>query len=272
MRSSARADQWTLQYLRAICSVSSRYMNRALSATHFSDRLFLVGLYSVCILGIACSQRRRLCKAFVTDDRSPDVSMKHGILALLEGGPSHGYQLKHDFESRTGGAWLINVGQVYTTLQRLERDGLVAPLDDDEGQDRRVFGITDEGRSVLAEWFAEPTMPSTPPRDELAIKVLLAIAAEHVDVTAVLQRQRTATLEQMQEYARAKRAADPERELPWLLLLDALTLKAEAEIRWLDVCDARLRQRPRQPLPDLASPAGGPPPQPFGFGNDAGSR
>jgi DNA-binding PadR family transcriptional regulator len=188
--------------------------------------------------------------------QEPDVSMKHGILALLEDGPSHGYQLKHEFESRTGGAWLINVGQVYTTLQRLERDGLVAPLDD-EGRDRRVFGITDQGRKVLATWFAEPTTPSAPPRDELAIKVLLAIAAEHVDVTAVLQGQRTATLEQMQEYARAKQAADPERELPWLLLLDALTLKAEAEIRWLDVCEARLRQRPRHNLPDLASPAGG---------------
>lgn len=182
------------------------------------------------------------------------MSMKHGILALLEDGPSHGYQLKSDFESRTGGAWLINVGQVYTTLQRLERDGLVAPLDD-EGDDRRVFGITGDGRKMLAAWFAESTTPATPPRDELAIKVLLAIAAEHVDVTAVLQRQRTATLEQMQEYARAKQVADPERELPWLLLLDALTLKAEAEIRWLDVCEARLRQRPLRELPDLASPA-----------------
>lgn len=183
------------------------------------------------------------------------MSMKHGILALLEDGPSHGYQLKHDFESRTGGAWLINLGQIYTTLQRLERDGFVSPVEGDD--DRRVFRITGEGRRTLAEWFGEAVAPSAPPRDELAIKVLLAIAAEDVDVTAVLQHQRTATLEQMQEYARAKQQADPETELPWLLLLDALSLKAEAEIRWLDVCETRLRQRHRDPLPDLASPASG---------------
>lgn len=189
------------------------------------------------------------------------MSMKHGILALLEDGPSHGYQLKHDFESRTGGAWLINLGQVYTTLQRLERDGLVAPADDRD-EDRRVFRITADGRSTLADWFGESVTPSAPPRDELAIKVLLAIAAEDVDVTAVLQHQRTATLEQMQGYARAKQQADPETELPWLLLLDALSLKAEAEIRWLDVCEARLRRRSGRPLPDLASPARGDGPTP----------
>lgn len=182
------------------------------------------------------------------------MSLKHGLLALLDAGPSHGYQLKHDFESRTGGAWLINLGQIYTTLQRLERDGLVAPMDASD-DDRRVVAITADGRRALADWFRDPVAPSTPPRDELAIKVLLAIAAEEVDVTAVLQHQRTATLEQMQEYARAKRQADPDEELPWLLLLDALMLKAEAEIRWLDVCESRLRQRPPRPLPDLASPA-----------------
>lgn len=168
--------------------------------------------------------------------------MRHGILALLDGGPSHGYQLKHDFELRTGGAWMVNVGQIYTTLQRLERDGLVVPAGEPEDE-RRVYRITDTGKTLLDAWFAEPTVPATPPRDELAIKVLLAVAAEHVDVGALLQGQRTATLEQLQEYTRLKRQADPETDLPWLLLLDALVLKAEAEVRWLDTCEARLRQR-----------------------------
>lgn len=179
------------------------------------------------------------------------MSMKHGILALLDDGPSHGYQLKTDFESRTGGAWMINVGQVYSTLQRLERDGLVTPAGDPDDE-RRVYRITEEGRATLEGWFTEPVVVETPPRDELAIKVLLAIAAEQVeagsgrvdvDVTAVLQRQRTATIEQLQEYTRLKRQADPDDDLPFVLLLDALVLKAEAEVRWLDTCEARLRRR-----------------------------
>lgn len=170
------------------------------------------------------------------------MSMKHGILALLDDGPSHGYQLKTDFESRTGGAWLVNVGQVYSTLRRLERDGLVAPAGDTDDE-RRVYRITEGGRAALEGWFAQPVVAESPPRDELAIKVLLAVAAEAVDVTGVLQRQRTATIEQLQEYTRLKRQADPDRELPFLLLLDALVLKAEAEIRWLDICEARLRRR-----------------------------
>jgi DNA-binding PadR family transcriptional regulator len=170
------------------------------------------------------------------------MSMKLGLLALLSDGPTHGYQLKHDFESRTGGAWLLNVGQVYTTLQRLERDGLVAPAGDD-GDERRVFGITDAGRRAIDDWYAEPVVVAAPPRDELAIKVLLALAADAVDVRGVLQRQRTATIEQLQEYTRLKRQADTDEELAWVLLLDAMILKAEAEVRWLDLCEARLRRR-----------------------------
>jgi len=167
--------------------------------------------------------------------------MKHGLLALLDAGPTHGYQLKQDFETRTGGAWMLNVGQVYTTLQRLERDGLVEAVG--EADDRRIYRITAAGHEVVHGWYAEPVVAEAPPRDELAIKVLLAVAAEEVDVTAVLQRQRTATLEQLQEYTRLKRQADPDAELPWILLLDALILKAEAEVRWLDTCEARLHHR-----------------------------
>ncbi|MEM8711567.1 MAG: PadR family transcriptional regulator, partial [Planctomycetota bacterium] len=82
---------------------------------------------------------------------------------------------------------------------------------------------------------------SDPPmRDELAIKVLLAIAADHVDVTAILQTQRKATLARIQELTLHKRKADPERELPWILLLDAMILKARAEAEWLDLCEAHL--------------------------------
>jgi len=184
-------------------------------------------------------------------------------LALLAEQPTHGYQLKTAFEGRTGGSWALNIGQVYTTLQRLERDGLVRSERPTDGQpsegegegedpdhartsDRTDYRITPAGREQLETWFASPVVPDGPERDELTIKVLLAIAASDVDVTGVLQRQRSATLGQLQAYTRRKAQADPERDLAWLMLLDALIFKAEAEVRWLDACEARIRRHGRR--------------------------
>lgn len=167
------------------------------------------------------------------------MSVRHGLLALLAEAPRHGYQLKTDLERRTGGNWAINIGQIYTTLQRLERDGLVEPAGADK--DRNDYRITPSGRKQLHEWFTSPVVSDAPPRDELTIKVLLAVAASDVDVTELLQRQRTASVEQLQAYTRRKANADPHNDLAFLLMLDALIFQAEAEIRWLDASEARIR-------------------------------
>lgn len=171
------------------------------------------------------------------------MSVKHGLLALLAEAPRHGYQLKTDFEHRTGGSWAINIGQVYTTLQRLERDGLVELAGSDG--DRHDYRITSSGREQLGAWFVSPVVPEGPPRDELTIKVLLAVAATDVDVTEILQRQRTASVEQLQAYTRRKAQSDPRKDLAFLLMLDALIFRTEAEVRWLDAADARLRDAAR---------------------------
>jgi DNA-binding PadR family transcriptional regulator len=170
------------------------------------------------------------------------MSVRHSLLAILADHPAHGYGLKSSFEATTAGAWPLNVGQVYTTLARLERDGLVAPKGTGAGA-RQTWRITKDGREALTAWYGAPVREDPPPRDELAIKVLLAVAAEDVDVAEILQSQRVATMERLQELTRHKRQADPEEELPWILLLDALILKAEAEIKWLDLCEERLRRR-----------------------------
>jgi DNA-binding PadR family transcriptional regulator len=173
------------------------------------------------------------------------VSVRFGLLALLAEAPTHGYQLKTAFERRTGGSWAINIGQVYTTLQRLQRDGLVEELSADG--DRHDYRITDSGRAELDTWFVNPVVAEGPPRDELTIKVLLAVAAGDVDVTEVLQRQRRASIEQLQAYTRRKAQADPERDIAFLVLLDALIFRTEAEIRWLDASEARVRHLPSKP-------------------------
>jgi DNA-binding PadR family transcriptional regulator len=182
------------------------------------------------------------------------MSIKHGLLALLERGPMHGYQLRAAFEASTGGTWPLNLGQVYTTLSRLERDELVRPLPrSDEGQ--RPYEITDAGHAELASWFATPVSQTDRPRDELAIKLALALTTPGVDAPAVVQAQRSATMRTLQEYTRLKARAELPGDLGWLLVLDAMLFQAEAEVRWLDHCEASLH---RYAPPSLRVPRAAP--------------
>lgn len=169
------------------------------------------------------------------------MSIRHGLLALLARGPRHGYQLRVEFESSTGATWPLNIGQVYTTLARLERDGLVAPGEPDE-QGRVVYAITDAGRAELERWFATPVVHADRPRDELVVKLAMAVTAPGVDVRAVIRGQRTATMRRLQELTTAKRdgARTGEQGTAHRLVLDSLIFQAEAEQRWLDHCEALL--------------------------------
>ena len=172
------------------------------------------------------------------------MSVRQALLALLAEGPRYGYQLRTQFEQRTGATWPLNVGQVYTTLTRLERDGLVEGGGDD-GEGHAVFRITESGRDEVARWFTTPVERTQPPRDELAIKLALAVTVPGVDVGTVIQQQRSATMAALQDYTRLKRQAaggDSREDLAWALGLDSLVFGAEAEIRWLDHCEARLRR------------------------------
>ncbi|SNT53246.1 PadR family transcriptional regulator [Actinacidiphila glaucinigra] len=172
------------------------------------------------------------------------MSIRHGLLALLEHGPRYGARLRSELESRTGATWSLNVGQVYTTLNRLERDGLVVQ-DGEDSSGHALYRITEEGRSELDSWFRSPVDRSNPPRDELAIKLAMAVNAPGVDVRDVIQLQRHHTLRAMQDYTRLK-AGTPEpppdrpEEMAWVLVLEQLIFQTEAEVRWLDHCEARL--------------------------------
>jgi DNA-binding PadR family transcriptional regulator len=170
------------------------------------------------------------------------VSVRHGLLALLAEGPSYGYQLRTRLEARTGGTWPLNIGQVYTTLSRLERDGLVAAAGQDSGPGQSTYRITDAGRATVTDWYASPVERSAPARDELAIKLALAVGSPTADVRRVVQVQRSATVRALRELTRLKAQADAEADLAWTLVLDALVFQAEAEIRWLDHCEARVAQ------------------------------
>jgi len=166
------------------------------------------------------------------------MSVRHGLLALLLEQPRHGYELRAEFERRTGSTWPLNVGQVYTTLARLERDGAVeGGEENDAGQKQYV--LTGPGRAEIEQWFATPVRRESRPRDELSVKLALAVTAPGVDVRAVLQTQRTDSLRALQDYTRLKARAG-EDDLAWLLVLDGLVFQTEAEVRWLDHCESRL--------------------------------
>jgi DNA-binding PadR family transcriptional regulator len=166
------------------------------------------------------------------------MSVKHALLALLEQEPMYGYQLRAAFEERTAELWPLNIGQVYTTLARLERDGLVEGGETD-GDGHQLYRLTEAGRGEVTDWFGSAVSRTQPPRDELAIKLALALTAPGLDLAAVIQRQRSATMAAMQEYTRQKRGTT---DVAHGLVLDSLIFTAEAEVRWLDHCEARLRQ------------------------------
>ncbi|KPM55065.1 PadR family transcriptional regulator [Frankia sp. R43] len=235
------------------------------------------------------------------------MSVRNGLLALLAERPMYGYQLRAEFEARTGSTWPLNIGQVYTTLRRLERDGLVTgerapiradatdpnaaatdaaaadagaeerpatqtpapsaapvvadapvsgarvasaavmnpePGDGDGGEGRGiVYRLTAAGAAEAQRWRSTPVSRRMAGRDELAIKLALAVTLPEVDVRSLLQRQRVETLRAMQEYTRLRHRADDSADLAWLLVLENLIFTAEAEIRWLDHVELRLIRR-----------------------------
>jgi DNA-binding PadR family transcriptional regulator len=172
------------------------------------------------------------------------VSVPYALLALLSDGPKYGLRLQNEFESRTGEVWPLNVGQVYTTLQRLERDG---------ERSRKRYKITSAGSHELAGWLRTPPELVPPPRDELVIKVLVALQIPGIDVGEILQVHRRHVIEVMQRYTRIKAEA-AEDDVPLALVADAELFRLEAIVRWLDAADARLKQLPTStpaPLADV---------------------
>jgi len=178
------------------------------------------------------------------------VSVRHALLALLTEGPKYGLQLRQEFEARTGEVWPLNVGQVYTTLQRLERDGLVESDDAGDEGPQKGFRITEAGEGELFDWLRTPPDMTSPPRDELVIKVLVALRMPGVDAREVIQVHRRYVVQLMQQYTRLKEDA-PDDDVGLALVVDAELFRLDAVVRWLDAADGRLKRRTlTEPIPN----------------------
>jgi DNA-binding PadR family transcriptional regulator len=165
------------------------------------------------------------------------MSVPLTLLGLLEREPSHGYDLKRDYDTYFGRAKPLPFGQVYATLSRLSRDGKIQPgeLEPGDGPDRKRYAITQEGKREFETWLAEPVEPEPHLQSVLFAKVVLALMLGR-SAQQYLDTQRATHLQRMRELTEMKR----ESELVDSLLADFGLFHLEADLRWIDVTVARL--------------------------------
>jgi DNA-binding PadR family transcriptional regulator len=170
--------------------------------------------------------------------------LKYLLLALLAECPRHGYELKRAFEELLGGTWVLNIGQIYLTLAKLEDDGLITAevVAQDLLPDRKVWSLTEIGRKELTRWTEEPGAATLKVRDELFFKIL-AQALAGGDLDDLVWTQRESHVRAMSELARLR--DDRSTHPITALLLEGVILRAEADLKWLDICERRLQEKMR---------------------------
>jgi DNA-binding PadR family transcriptional regulator len=190
-----------------------------LSRHHFPDEKFCVP-----------SDGKNVCQG--------SSMLKFALLGLLAQDPKHGYDLKNALEQALGGHWEINFGQIYTTLARMERDGLVEVVEEDQdGRGKKTYQITAAGQKDLALWLEEPVEKPRQLRDEFFIKLVIGGLAGGFDPQRMVDRQRQAYLKQLRDFAElARQTEDPTIGL----MVEGAILHLQADLRWLDLCDERL--------------------------------
>lgn len=175
------------------------------------------------------------------------MSIKYALLGILAEQDLHGYELKASFDAKVGEFWSLNYGQIYTTLDRLEKEGLVTH--DRQAQekrpDRKIFSITAEGRNELAQWLATPVAKVRALRDEFFVKLVFMDKDHPAAILALIDQQKVLHLRHMNRLTQRKIAVknDPDNSdaLTTELLLDAGLFHAEADIKWLTLCEAKMK-------------------------------
>lgn len=181
------------------------------------------------------------------------MSIRFAILALLDERASYGYEIKAEFDRRTNRTWPLNIGQVYTTLDRLERDQLVS-RGSENAEGRVMYEITPGGSRAVSDWFAS-VIPDNPQRDELAIKIAMAATRPGCDVGAIIQNQRRESMRALQNHHQALRGID-EEDLAGELVIQSLIYSSEAQIRWLDHCETAALRASRSASRGAGGPGG----------------
>ena len=191
------------------------------------------------------------------------MSVRNAILGLLAHRPRHGYELHDAFEAMVGGEqnWDIKPAQVYTTLNRLEKLGFVIEdgVKQEGGPEKHIYAVTEAGRAELHDWFNKPLL-SDRRRDEFFLKLMLSVVVKDGDPHKLIYIQRAGLYKELHAITTQRRQTDPKTELAYILLLDQAVMHLEADLRWLEMVEARLDEISRQPIPEpVERPRGRPP-------------
>jgi DNA-binding PadR family transcriptional regulator len=162
------------------------------------------------------------------------VSLKFGVLGLLKEEPLHGYEVKNRFEAMLGGTWEVNIGQVYTTLQRLERDGLVRPVGPRGDRGKLQYELSPEGQKALNHWLAQPDSGPQQLHEDIYVKLLLATRIANGDLQGLLARQKRAYLQRLRDLNRLEERARRDGRIDLARLLRGALLHTEADLKWMD--------------------------------------
>ena len=185
------------------------------------------------------------------------MSVKHTLLALLYQHPMHGYELGKQMTQVINAEWDVKPGQIASTLARLKEanwvDYEVEATDD--APDRKVYFITEEGQRELESWYLSAEVRDYRLGDAFYIKLVLSLLGGPVSPEQVLIAQRRELYQQLHEATEMLRQADPDTQLPWVLLLESATMHLEADLRWIEMCEARLpdlkHYTPPKPAPKV---------------------
>lgn len=183
------------------------------------------------------------------------MSVKFGLLGLIGQKPRHGYELHAAFTAIVGGEdnWEVKPAQIYTTLNRLKEQGLIIEesILQEGGPEKVIYAITPEGLAELEDWFLSPVSIERQ-KDEFFIKMMLAIASGQVDPYKILYAQRGNLYRELHQLTANKLSLNPAESLAYLMLAEQAIMHVEADLRWLDMLEARLDDIRKQPIPEPA--------------------
>ncbi|HSS94199.1 MAG TPA: PadR family transcriptional regulator [Candidatus Dormibacteraeota bacterium] len=161
------------------------------------------------------------------------MSLKYGVLGLLKGEPLHGYEVKNRFEAMLGGTWEVNIGQIYTTLQRLERDGLIRPVGRRGDRGKLAYELSSDGQKALDQWLAEPDSGPQQLHEDIYVKLLLATRIANGDLQGMLARQKRAYLQRLRDLNRLEERARRDGRIDLARLVRGALLHTEADLKWM---------------------------------------
>jgi DNA-binding PadR family transcriptional regulator len=180
------------------------------------------------------------------------MSVRHTLLGLLASEPRYGYELRASFMALAGGSqnWEVKPAQIYTTLNRLVEAGLITRSmpDGADADEKVVFQIAPAGQQELEKWLGEGSL-SDPQQDPFFLKLMLSLELPDLDASRLIQTQRAALYQELHRVTTLRGDLDPRSELARILLMDKAIMHLEADLRWLDMIEARLDEVKKQPVP-----------------------